>query len=130
VTSSAVRRGKSSPLGASVEPDGVNFSVFSRSTNRTYHYWHVFVQGIGPGQLYGLRHTIPFEPSLGLRFDPQKLPLDPYALGVAVPEGVQPPGGAPRWITVPTRLRGIPTRTSRCSAPTSGPRRRLSSPKR
>ena len=108
-----VGRGKSAPLGASVEPGGVNFSLYSRSArhvelllfdredaarpsrifrldperHRSYHYWHVFVPGIGPGQLYGFRAHGPFAPERGLRFDGEKLLLDPYALGVAVPAG-------------------------------------------
>jgi isoamylase len=74
-------QGRSFPLGASISPEGVNFSVFSRgasgvelllfdrvddagparviaidpAANRTYHYWHVFVPGVGAGQLYGYR---------------------------------------------------------------------------
>ncbi len=108
----AIGPGRSSPLGATVQPGGVNFSVFSRSAtlvelllfehpeaplpsrvialdpgrHRTYHYWHVFVAGIGPGQAYGFRAHGPHEPSLGLRFDPHKLLLDPYALAVATPD--------------------------------------------
>src|SRR5262245_42814766 len=96
--------GRPAPLGATVQPGGVNFSVFSRSAtrvelllfehaaapaasrilpldprrHRTHHYWHVFVAGIGPGQTYGFRAHGPNEPALGLRFDPQKLLLDPY----------------------------------------------------
>ena len=108
-----VSRGSSAPLGASVGSRGVNFSVFSkhaqlielllfdreddarpariipldRGHHRTYHYWHVFVPRIGPGQLYGFRAHGPFQPEQGLRFDPAKLLLDPYGLAVAVPEG-------------------------------------------
>ena len=40
-----------------------------------------------PGQLYGYRAHGPFEPERGLRFDAEKLLLDPYARAVAVPEG-------------------------------------------
>jgi glycogen operon protein len=112
VISPGVRRGRSSPLGASVGPEGVNFNVFSRSAtlvelllfdredaprpsriipldperHRTYHYWHVLIPGLESGQLYGFRAHGPFEPSLGLRFDPEKVLLDPYGLAVAVPE--------------------------------------------
>ena len=108
-----LRRGWSSPLGATVGSEGVNFSVYSRSAtrielllfdredsaqpsrtialdperHRTYHYWHVFVPGIGSGQLYGYRAYGPFDPGRGLRFDPHKLLLDPYGLAVAVPDG-------------------------------------------
>src|SRR5215467_8222640 len=95
--------GNSSPLGATIVPGGVNFSVFSRGAtavdlllfdreddprprvisidalaNRTYHYWHVFVPGLRPVQLYGYRVHGPFDPASGMRFDPAKVLLDPY----------------------------------------------------
>ena len=54
--------------------------------HRTYHYWHVFVPGIGPGQLYAYRAFGPFDPEQGLRFDPSKALLDPYGRAVVVPE--------------------------------------------
>ncbi len=104
--------GQPVPLGATVTPDGVNFSIFSRNAtnvelllfdrecdakpsnvirvdpviNRTYHYWHVFVPGIGAGQLYGYRFHGPFDPADGMRFDPRKLLLDPYGRAVMVPK--------------------------------------------
>ncbi len=56
------------------------------ATNRTYHYWHAFVQGVKPGQLYGYRVQGPFDPASGLRFDPAKVLLDPYGRGVVVPK--------------------------------------------
>ncbi|MEB3211542.1 MAG: glycogen debranching protein GlgX [Leptolyngbyaceae bacterium] len=100
--------GKSYPLGATVYPNGVNFSIFSKnatsielllfdnedaaypsrvisldaSHHRTFYYWHVFVSGIGHGQLYGYRVHGPYSPELGLRFDGQKVLLDPYARSV------------------------------------------------
>jgi len=103
--------GCSSPLGATATGGGVNFSVYSknaskiellffdavdarrparvisldRQRHRTYHYWHVFVPRVGPGQLYGYRAHGPLDPPNGLRFDPQKLLLDPYGRAVAVP---------------------------------------------
>ncbi len=103
---------QSSPLGATVYEDGVNFSVFSRTAtgvdllffdhedndkpariiqidpwaDRTYHYWHVFVPGIRAGQLYGYRVRGPYEPEKGTRFDPAKVLLDPYGRGVVVPK--------------------------------------------
>jgi isoamylase len=103
--------GQSSPLGATVYPGGVNFSVYSRSAsgvelvlfdreddlqpariiaidpaaNRTYYYWHVFVAGVKPGQLYGYRVQGPFDPASGMRFNPAKILLDPYGRGVVVP---------------------------------------------
>jgi isoamylase len=104
--------GRSAPLGASVQDDGVNFSVYSREAvyvelvffdreedsrparivpldpfnNRTYHYWHVFVPRAEPGQLYGYRVYGPLDPSHGLRFDGSKVLLDPYGRGVVVPK--------------------------------------------
>src|SRR5260370_8340753 len=103
--------GCSSPLGATVVPGGVNFSILTRNasrvelvlfdqaddarparvieieaaTNRTLDYWHAFVAGIKSGQLYGYRIHGPFDPQSGMRFDSGKLLLDPYGLGVAVP---------------------------------------------
>ena len=55
-------------------------------TNRTYHYWHVFVPGVLPGQIYGYRIQGPFDPAKGMRFDPAKVLLDPYGRGVVVPK--------------------------------------------
>jgi glycogen operon protein len=104
--------GHANPLGATVQDGGVNFSLFSRSaanvellffdredaakparsvpldpaTNRTYHYWHTFVPGIRPGQIYGYRVTGSSAPESGLRFDGTKLLLDPYGRGVVVPK--------------------------------------------
>ena len=54
--------------------------------NRTYHYWHVFVPGLQPGQIYGYRAQGPFDPADGMRFDPTKVLLDPYGRGVVVPK--------------------------------------------
>jgi glycogen operon protein len=54
--------------------------------NRTYHYWHIFVPGVPPGQIYGYRALGPYDPANGLRFDPAKVLLDPYGRGVAVPK--------------------------------------------
>ncbi|MBI1248008.1 glycogen debranching protein GlgX [bacterium] len=105
--------GRSAPLGASVVDGGVNFSLFSRTatgvelllfdrdndtipsrvipidpaTNRTYHYWHQFVPHLKAGQLYAYRVFGPSEPRQGLRFDPEKVLLDPYGRSVVVPDG-------------------------------------------
>jgi glycogen operon protein len=104
--------GRSFPLGATVFSNGVNFSVFSRQAgrvelllfdradaalptrlieldarrHRTYHYWHTFVPGIRPGQIYAYRASGPFLPEHGLRFDPDKVLLDPYGRAVVVPD--------------------------------------------
>ena len=107
------RPGKSFPLGATLTAGGANFSVFSKHgigaqlllfddvdalqpsrvidldprTNRTYHYWHVFVPGVTAGQLYGYRVAGPFDLGRGLRFDHDKVLLDPYGKCVARPAG-------------------------------------------
>src|SRR5579872_5365875 len=41
--------------------------------------WHGFVPGVGPGQAYGYRITGAWDPARGLRCNPAKLLLDPYA---------------------------------------------------
>src|SRR5262245_41667159 len=100
--------GQSYPLGPTVQPGGVNFCVFSRNCtvmelllfdhaddaipaqvirldqthHRTFYYWHAFVSGLQPGQLYGYRAAGPWAPEQGLRFDRTKLLLDPYARAV------------------------------------------------
>ncbi|MEO1626500.1 MAG: glycogen debranching protein GlgX, partial [Bacteroidota bacterium] len=50
--------------------------------HRTFYYWHAFVPGIGPGQLYGYRVHGDFDPPAGLRFDGEKVLIDPYARAV------------------------------------------------
>ena len=105
--------GLSSPLGATPRDGGVNFSLYAKDATavelclfdsalapepaqvvvlegeryRTYHYWHCFVEGIGPGQVYGYRVHGPWDPSNGERFDSQNLLLDPYGLALVMPPG-------------------------------------------
>ena len=45
--------------------------------------WHAFVPGIGPGQAYGYRVSGPWDPAQGLRCNPAKLLLDPYAKAIS-----------------------------------------------
>lgn len=97
------------PLGPTLTDTGVNFSIFSSHatqvclllyetadalyadriirldpiTNRTSHYWHVHVAGIGPGQVYAYRMSGPYAPESGHRFDPNKVLLDPYGKSVS-----------------------------------------------
>ena len=104
--------GRPAPLGATPSADGVNFSLFSKHAtgvelllfdransatparvvaldpqrHRSYHYWHVYVPNLGPGQIYGYRVSGPLAPERGLRFDRDKLLLDPYGRAVCVPE--------------------------------------------
>ena len=53
--------------------------------HRTYHYWHVFVPGVRAGQIYAYRAIGPNAPQRGLRYDPDKVLLDPYGRCVAMP---------------------------------------------
>jgi isoamylase len=96
------RPGNRSYLGATVRDGGVNFAVASTvaesvdvclfdSDGQETRYdlgdydagvWHGFVPDIKPGQAYGYRVTGPFEPARGLRCNPSKLLLDPYARAI------------------------------------------------
>ncbi|NJO01507.1 MAG: glycogen debranching protein GlgX, partial [Bacteroidia bacterium] len=93
------------PLGASWDGEGVNFALFSENatqvelclfdprtekeirripvTERTHYVWHVYLPGVSPGQLYGYRVHGPYEPHNGLRFNPHKLLIDPYAKAIS-----------------------------------------------
>ena len=51
--------------------------------NRTFSYWHIFIPGLQPGQLYGYRVSGPFAPQLGMRYDPAKVLVDPYTQAIA-----------------------------------------------
>jgi glycogen operon protein len=98
--------GRSYPLGATWDGTGVNFAVYSERAERielclfdpantfvereriplgevTAHVWHSHLPGIGPGQHYGYRAYGPYKPQEGLRFNPSKLLLDPYAFAVS-----------------------------------------------
>lgn len=100
--------GRSFPLGATVSPEGVNFCVYSSTCNelelllfdapdaprpsrvipfdREHHwsvnYWHLFVVGLKPGQVYAYRAYGAFAPEKGLRFDGNKVLIDPYAKAI------------------------------------------------
>ncbi len=97
--------GRPYPQGATWDGTGVNFAVYSENATRvevclfdnlgdaehdsieihecTGYVWHCYVQGLTIGQLYGYRVHGPYEPEKGLRFNPAKLLLDPYAHAVA-----------------------------------------------
>jgi len=105
-------RGRAAPQGASVHPGGVNFSVYSRAASamdlvffdheddahpsrvirldpadhRTYHYWHAFVPGVQPGQIYAYRAHGTWDPASGMRFDATKVLIDPYGRAVVIPK--------------------------------------------
>jgi isoamylase len=93
--------GSPMPLGATYDGKGVNFALFSahatrielclfdaqgrretdriRMPRRTDQVWHVYLEGLRPGQLYGYRVHGPYDPRHGHRFNPAKLLIDPYA---------------------------------------------------
>ena len=88
-------------------PDGVNFSVFSEhataielllfndhndtepfqiialdpTVNKTFHFWHVFLENAKPGLHYAIRVDGPNDLSAGHRFDREKVLIEPYAKG-------------------------------------------------
>jgi isoamylase len=99
------KAGSPFPQGATWDGEGVNFALFSegaeaveicffdrsqdtkesrrvRIRERTNGVWHIYVPGIGPGQLYGYRVYGPYDPENGVRFNPNKLLLDPYAKAI------------------------------------------------
>jgi glycogen operon protein len=104
-----VRKGVPLPLGTHESEGGVNFAIFSRhasrvrleffdqpadatpakvidldpARNRTGDVWHVWVEGIHPGQLYAYRVDGPYQPGEGHRFNFNKLLLDPFATAIS-----------------------------------------------
>ncbi|MBR6409020.1 MAG: glycogen debranching protein GlgX [Alphaproteobacteria bacterium] len=89
------------PLGATFDGKGTNFALFSsgaqkvelclfdeKGLNETSrieikendcNIWHIYLEGIKPGQIYGYRVYGEYNPSEGKRFNPNKLLIDPYA---------------------------------------------------
>jgi glycogen operon protein len=104
-----IEPGSAHPGGTTVLPDGVNFSLFSETAtdvalllfdaadakepvqvvrfdpfqNKTFHFWHVFVRGCGPGFYYAFRVDGPYDPAAGHRFNSNKVLIGPYAHGIA-----------------------------------------------
>src|SRR5262252_5106925 len=102
-----VEEGSPHPLGATIQPNGVNFSLYSGgatgvelllfdkhdsptpfqiiplmpSKNKTFHFWHVFVRNLRAGAHYAFRVTGPSLPEAGLRYNRNKVLIDPYARG-------------------------------------------------
>ena len=94
--------GQSYPLGATFDGGGTNFSLVSEVADRVElclfeadgterridieevdaYCWHVYLPSVGPGQRYGYRIHGPWDPAAGLRCNPNKLLLDPYAKAV------------------------------------------------
>ena len=82
-----------------------------RLEETTHQVWHGRLPGVGPGQRYGYRVHGPYDPPAGLRYNPAKLLLDPYARAV---DGDADP--APRCSLRRRRRRG-PRRDPQDSAP-------------
>jgi len=94
--------GRPFPLGAIWDGGGTNFSLFSEHAERVdlclfdddgeetrielgerrALNWHCYLPGVGPGQRYGFRVHGPYAPLEGMRFNPAKLLLDPYAKAI------------------------------------------------
>ncbi|WPP49937.1 glycogen debranching protein GlgX [Catalinimonas niigatensis] len=97
--------GKPYPLGATYDEKGVNFALFSENATAVYlclfhssadkeehaciqireqtdHVWHIYIPDMKPGQLYGFRVDGPHDPAQGMRFNPNKLLIDPYAKAI------------------------------------------------
>ena len=101
----SVLTGKPYPQGATWDGMGVNFAIYSeaaeavelclfqdvaeepvetiRLPESTGSVWHGYCLGLKPGQLYGYRIHGPYQPEAGLRFNPNKLVIDPYAKAIA-----------------------------------------------
>lgn len=97
--------GLAAPLGAYYDGNGINFTLFSAHATqvelclfdaqyrerrlplpaRSGDIWHGYLPGGELGQRYGFRVHGPFEPHLGLRFNANKLLLDPAARAVEGP---------------------------------------------
>ena len=100
-TNKTISKGRYYPLGAAVGDGGVNFAIYSqyaqemflllfanpdeepsdiiRVENRTKYVWHAFVHGLKAGQLYAYKIKGDYNPGLGMRFNGNKLLIDPYA---------------------------------------------------
>ncbi|MDQ1700620.1 MAG: isoamylase [Frankiaceae bacterium] len=90
------------PLGATWDGEGTNFALFAPAAESvalclfdddgaesrveldevTYHIWHGYLPRVGPRQRYGFRVDGPYDASRGLRWNPSKLLIDPYALAL------------------------------------------------
>ena len=103
-TAHTSRAGTTVQLGPTPTPTGVNFALYSQHATEvslllcstphgrptevialqgpTDGVWHVHVDGVAAGQLYGYRVGGPYEPAKGLRFNTVKVVLDPYAKAV------------------------------------------------
>ncbi|MEP9382129.1 glycogen debranching protein GlgX [Nocardioides sp. KR10-350] len=96
------------PLGSTFDGSGTNFAIFSEVAEKIElclldpisdgkggqggvaeqrieltevdaYVWHCYLPAVQPGQRYGYRVHGPWDPKQGLRCNPNKLLLDPYA---------------------------------------------------
>ncbi len=94
--------GRAYPLGATYDGAGTNFVLFSEVAERVQlclfdddgtetnvdieevdaYCWHTYLPAVGPGQRYGYRVHGPWDPGVGIRCNPSKLLLDPYAKAI------------------------------------------------
>lgn len=94
--------GSSYPLGATFDGNGTNFALFSEGAEKVElclfdddgtetrielidvdaYVWHAYLPEVRPGQVYGYRVHGPYDPANGMRFNPNKVLLDPYAKAV------------------------------------------------
>ena len=94
--------GRPYPLGATYDGSGTNFALFSEVAERVElcliaddgtetrveltevdaFVWHCYLPQVQPGQCYGYRVHGPYEPEWGMRCNPNKLLLDPYAKAI------------------------------------------------
>lgn len=133
--------GFSFPLGATVQSGGVNFCIYSQHAtavelllfeapedpqpswtitldpkqHKTAYYWHVFVPGLGAGQIYAYRVHGPFAPERGLRFDPSKVLLDPYTRAVVNWQNYNREAALQPGDNCPYALRGVVVPSSTAS---------------
>ncbi len=75
--------------------------------HRTFHYWHVLVEGLKAGQVYAYRADGPFLPDLGLRYDASKVLLDPYGRAVAVPKQFDRDAGVRLGDNIPFAMKSV-----------------------
>jgi glycogen operon protein len=93
--------GRPYPLGAQFDGYGTNFAVYSGVADRVElslfdpeeirielnrgigQIWHVYLPLVGPGTRYGFRVHGPWDPARGLRCNPNKLLVDPYARAIS-----------------------------------------------
>jgi glycogen operon protein len=76
-------RGRPFPLGVTPTNEGLNGAETRvELPERTAHVWHGLLPDVGPGQKYGLRVHGPWNPAGGLRCNPAKLLIDPYATAI------------------------------------------------